>query len=313
MKKVLLANSGAERCGVYQFGMNFYTVWTHKPQPTYALTHQGFNNVNDFLSFAQPFDCVIVNWHSAATSWMTNDALKTLREQGKKVLLIPHDEAVIFDQVDAILFIDPTIDEAALPKGQYVLGRPILPVSLPNIPINTVCPNIGFAGFAFDHKHIEKILELIKAEGPDFTCKVRLHLPPSDYGYNPNYIEQLVANFQQNVSTEVSRDFLSAEDLVRFMAQNDVNIFPYEDKRVVNRGISSITDIALAAGKPFMISESNMFRHFSPEHRAMMTIGKVSIKDVLAKGGTPYRSYAHKWCAKHNMAKLESIIREVCQ
>lgn len=312
MKKVLLANSGAERCGVYQFGMNFYTVWTHKPQPTYALTHQGFNNVNDFLSFAQPFDAVIVNWHTAATSWMTDEALKSLREQGKKVLLIPHDEIVQFGNVDATLFIDPTIDEATLPKAQYVLGRPILPVYLPNCPINTVCPNIGFAGFAFDHKHIERILDLIKAEGPDFKCKVRLHLPPSDYGYNPSYVDQIATQFQQQVETTVCREFLSAEDLVRFMAANDVNIFPYEDKRVVNRGISSITDIALAAGKPFMISESNMFRHFAPEHREMMTIGKVSIKDVLTKGGVPYRSYAFKWSAKHNMAQLEKIIKEVC-
>lgn len=325
-RTILFANTGAERCGVYQFGKNMYTSLTVRHgvrmnSLPHVMYHQGFNNVGDFLNeVANPsrkYDAVVVNWHTAAMPWMTNDALKQVRESGKKVILIPHDEIVAFDQIDAIMYIDPSMDESALAKGSYIIGRPLLPTpAISDRPYISDVPVVGFAGFAFDHKHIERIVDIIKDEGPDFDCVVRLHLPPSDFGYNPSYIQSIKSHFVQNLPGKpviLTQKFLTPLEFLKFLWTNDINIFPYEDKRVVNRGISSITDMAIAAMRPFMISESNMFRHFAPEDREKMTIGKVKISQMLTPGYNDFiAKYWHRWSPSENKLIFDKIIRETC-
>jgi hypothetical protein len=311
--KLLMVNGHAQRCGVYQFGANLFVVLrTHDDYYGYTIGHQGFADAETFLAGVENHDGIILNWHAATMNWMHNGLLAQVRAEGKKVILIPHDEDVRFSEVDAILFIDPTIDPATLPPKQFVMGRPVFPGS--QIPPYGKRFTVGFGGFAFDHKGIEKIIGLCQQEG--IVGVVRLHLPPSDYGYNPSYISSLHTQFEQGlpgVHIELSEGFISTYELVDFMAGNDINIFPYEDQRVVNRGISSITDIALASRRPFMISRSNMFRHFLEEDRELMTIGKVGIMECFMryKENDYLEKYRQLWSPEENKRRLANVVKEI--
>lgn len=309
MTRVLLVNHNIEKCGVFNFGVSMYRCW--KGSKEYQISLGCYDNWRNLLERLNDYDVFIFNWHSATLPWVSQELIDYLRNQGKKVFLIPHDEIVAFDRerLDAILYIDPSLDEKTLDKKEYVLGRPILPLTGGETRTKNaiIYPKIGFAGFCFEHKRIEGILDIIG----DLPCQIRLHLPPSHWGYNPNYISEVEALFatkiSKNQSLKVSKDFLTIDGLIWWMHENDLMIFNYEDTKMINHGISSITDIALAARTPFLISNSNQFRHLK-EVFDYCKIGKVKPIDAINRGFGPFLHLVDRWSPENHKKKLAEII-----
>jgi len=79
---------------------------------------------------------------------------------------------------------------------------------------------------------------------------------------------------------------------VDFLAQNTINLFVYTEEK--GRGVSSVIDYAVAAGRPFGVSDSKMFRHL--EH--ILPRGFYSnsgIKGILENGNLPAEKLRKLW------------------
>lgn len=310
MPKLLLVNHKIQNCGVNQFGRNFYGIWnkSNRYQLNYS-EHDHPANLYEQLKKGN-YEGIILNWHEATLPWFSHKFMNYLHNDGIKTLLIPHDEILAFheEDLDAILYIDPTLTEDCN-KKRFVLGRPLLELTETD-KSSRIKPWVGFASFAFAHKGITKILDILNG----LPCHIRLHMPPSHWGHNPSYNESIIEFFNKNKSQfqtlEVSRDFLTANGLLKWMNENNLNIFPYEDTKVINKGISSITDFALACRQPFLVSGSNMFRHLA-ELGDSIRIGKTSPMEAITNGTSIFEPFYERWSIKSNIEKMENIVKQV--
>lgn len=311
MVNTLIVNHNIQKCGVANFGECLYRCLKNTGL-NYSISIGGYDNHRNLLERLKDFDLFLINWHQATLPWFNNEIIKYIRAFGKKVALIPHDEIVIFDKnlLDAILYIDPSIEQSKLSDKEYVLGRPLQYMKVVPVKSNTI-PKIGFAGFCFEHKRIEGILDIIG----DTTCELRLHLPPSHWGYNPNYIEYLEGFFRSKLKNNqfltMSKAYLSMNELIYWMAENDLMIFNYEDNKVINHGVSSITDTALSAKVPFLLSNSNQFRHIYKEMGSYPSIKTTSVKKAIANGFEPYMKLYNKWTPENNQAHFSRIVSKI--
>lgn len=303
-KRILVVNGHIRNCGVYEFASQFATVWQHSNK--YDFFHQGFSDARSFIDAAQHFDAIILNWHPATVCWFVKELMGFIRNGGIRTFLIPHDEIVRYDEtdLDGILYIDPTLKDD-WNKKKYVLGRPLLPLPNKTYDLHKLL-RVGFSGFSFEHKGIEKIIDIVG----DLSCEICLHLSPSYWG-NPIYIEHIKQFFKDKLKSNqflsVNQSFMPYEDLIWWLHNNDVNVFPYQDDKIINQGISGIVDVALSAQKPFLISKSNMFRHLA-EVAPKMTIGEVSIMDAVMNGVSHLQPYYDKWSIENNVKKIEEIL-----
>lgn len=303
--KILLVNTAKNKCGVHQFGFQVYRCL--KGNPNYQIIHGTYDNPRNFLESVvhhMPTH-ILVNWHEGVSTawWLTNEFVAYLREQAEvKFLLMPHDEIVRYDRnlIDHIFWLDPT---KQLEGKDSILGRPIIPIerinSNPNIGLNKKL-TVGYSGFLFSHKRVEKIKEIVG----DRYCHFRFHFAPSDYGREPEYEKYIRDLFKgnENQTSEFITDFLTCDQVTEFLAGNNINIFPYEDTKIINRGISSIVDNALSANRPFMVSNSIMFRHLK-DIDDKINYNKISFDECLSNGVSHLQKYRELW-SPENMQKV---------
>jgi hypothetical protein len=114
-------------------------------------------------------------------------------------------------------------------------------------------------------------------------------MPPHD---NPAIVPPLetariaaacqLAIFRPGIRLEITQEFWDDEGLLRFLSENTINAFLYDD--APGRGISSCTDYALAAGRPIAMSRTSMFRHLTGINPSIC----VEDRDLaaIAKSGT---------------------------
>lgn len=271
------------------------------------VIHAKMDNARNFIesvAFHKPTH-ILVNWHEGVSTawWMSNELVAFTKEQFKvKFLLMPHDEIVRYDRalIDHILWLDPT---KQLEGNDSILGRPLIPIERinnnPNIGLNKRL-TVGYSGFLFSHKRVEKIKEIVGG----FPCHFRFHFAPSDYGHEPEYEKYIRELFKttETQSSEFITDFLTCDGVTEFLAGNNINIFPYEDTRIINRGISSIVDNALSANRPFMVSNSLMFRHLK-DIDDKINYNKISFTDCIFNQVFHLQKYREAW-SPENMQKV---------
>ena len=299
MNKILLVNSNNERCGVFQMGHDVFRCLQGSDK--FEITHGKFGSLHEFIS---SFDednnevtHIILNKHTATLNFLHPQVIHAVREAGIKVLIMPHDEIIQYPRelIDHVLWLDPTMTAQA---GESILGRPVVPVDLSGISPSKRL-TVGFSGWCFKHKRIELLLE--KMEGID--CFFNIHFSPYDNHREYEYEEFIKNSFNRRGNVKFNHDFLTSDELTLFLAQNTVNIFPYEDREVINRGISSITDHALASRRPFLLSDSNMFRHFA-DIKEKVSLHRTSIVDCVAN----YKEYLKPYWDKWTPEKMQEIV-----
>jgi hypothetical protein len=173
-------------------------------------------------------------------------------------------------------------------------------------------PKIGFQGFCGLNKGIEKLARQVNSEFDEAI--LRLHMPLSYFNDPDGNINNTIMNNVRNIITkpgiqiEYSKSFMCDEDIVAFLAENDVNCYFYD--YMDGSGIASSPDYAIMARKPIAITKSHMFRHMW-DLTPSIIIENSSLKTIIENGTAPleplYKKYNHETVIKNYENIIDSM------
>jgi len=278
--KVLLCNSSSKnsKCGIHQYGISMSEILVNSIDKNIKYIYGEARSYDEFIELInkEKPNVVFFNGSKSTMPWLTRRKLKNLNFLK---ILFSHDmnnyKSTFFNPFtfDYVISDDLTLDVSnpyVLKVGRFY--RPldfskISPLKFLKVKNNIVIGSFGLAlpgkGFA----------DIVKDCQEKFDKKIifRFHLPRSDVMdsdglIQKKIIEEIESVIDSNISTlEISTEFLSKKDLVTFLANNDVNIFNYENKRGGGDQTTGVFEYALSSGRPFFVSNCRMFKNILDE------------------------------------------------
>lgn len=275
---VLLLSQLGYQCGVSDYGDRLYNALKKSTKINFTYS--------DKLEL-DGIDAVLYNYHNATLPHITDSYLSDKRHI--RHIALHHEGGILFTP-DKII----EVQDLPRPVNDYTFNQVI-----------NKLPTIGSFGFGFYNKNYYKIAELVKHQ---YTkAKIRVNIPFAYYGdadgSNAKSEVQKMRDVLKDtdIELEVNHDYLSNLDLVKFLNENDINIFLFNE--MAGRGLSSSIDYALEAKKPIGISHSYMFRHLSGVSSSIF-VDEVSISKIIDKGIEPLKPIYEQ----HNVNKLLEYI-----
>ena len=336
IKTILFVTHTKEKCGVYQFGKDvFEAISKSKNYNFLKLECESIDELNEAFADKNP-DAVIYNFHPSVMPWLFSKLFKGIYKsniahinviqigiihevtqsiadsvKAKKNLLFTKSKARILNSFfDYYICSDPTI---TITKNiLFKTGRLIPTYQSDSISANNCTPIIGSFGFATPNKGFENLVVRVQQEYDNAV--IRINMPFADFGDRlGENAYRIAANCKAlvtkpGIKLDIVHDFLSSQDLLKFLSQNDINVFNYQDK--TGRGISSAADIALAVKKPIAVSDCLMFRHLLKDNPGIC-LDHYSIKEIEKQGFSSLEKISKKWTANHLKTDYELLLDEI--
>jgi hypothetical protein len=307
MKKVLFVSRKADKCGVADYGRRVNEILQKSKMLSIIWTE--IENDYEYINLINEVnpDVVLYNYYGHILPFITDEFLKNYRHIPH--IMIYHENTKFFTPT-AIIDTDSTKQD--IPEHNfYSSPRPLFEnINFVDIEKNTI-PTIGSFGFGFKDKNFPKIAELVCQQFNN--AKIRLNIPFATFGDSDgslalNEVEKIrdvIRNYKKDILLEVSHDFLTHDEILKFLAQNDVNMFLYDKHDT--RGLSSTIDYSLSVKKPIAINDSYMFRHIN-NVTPSINVNNTSIKEIIINGFAPLEIIYDEYSNKNFIKKYEAIL-----
>ena len=308
---LLIVNHNVENCGVYQYGKRVASIVSKSKNLTVRYLEIGSRD--DLQKEVDTFkpQVIVYNHLTGTMPWVDAAYVDQLRALGIKQGTIVHNVAYS-TFFDFYLHQDPNYQ----PNGNnYRLLRPLFEYTN-NISLNSNVLKIGSFGFGFASKQYETLCACVRDNfyRTTFPVELRLHLTHSHFCENSRDIEAIkfVANRiinNPNITLNITTNFISDDELLNFLAGNDLNIFFYQKYPSYN-GISSSIDYALSVKRPIAICRSNMFSHIWNTTPSICAEDN-SLKEIINNGFGPLEKYCNEWSHENFVRVFEDNINSV--
>jgi hypothetical protein len=309
-KIILFVNHKEPRCGVYQAGLGISKIL--KKSNKYRLEYVEVENLTQFenyFNFSKP-DVVLYNYHPAPMPWLNLSIIKQYESLAKS-MVIQHEGFHNPDNTTFQYYIFANAAMEILPEWNnvFVVGRPLKKYD-GDYPTNSI-PTIGSFGFGFLNKRYELIAKAVNSEFDNAI--INLQISYAKYGDNEGFsARQSVELCRKEISKpgielRVSHAFLPEQDLLKFLASNDINVFLYDD--MPGRGSASTIDWALSVKRPIAVSKTYMFKHLVTEPSVF--IEDNNLKTILANGTEPLHKFYNMWSEEANIKHYDEIFDRV--
>jgi len=285
--KVLYVNHGHdERCGVHDLGRRHAAAITG---PGLEVTYTECNSITEYKTacvWAQP-DVVIINYLPGIMPWVD---VRVEHESHRTVGVVHnYQESTIgkvardvYRMFDYVLALDPGL----LTSNPKVLltDRPIPAASTVNPgPPGDGPVRVGSFGFAFPHKNFPAVAAEIALTVDEGVFD--LHMPEAFFnGANgePLYTADILAAIRAELRKPglelvYTSGHLPEQAIVDRLAGNHVNCLLYQPGQH-NAGLSSALDYLVAARRPILVTDCNMFQHMA---RGLSFFPDVRLGDIL--------------------------------
>lgn len=313
--RVLFINHRSRNCGVYQFGC--LVVQSIAPSSAIDCHYREVDDEADFLLALDEVEpqVVIANYHPATMAWLTRAVVRrTVVPIAGIVHEFDHGNCFLAesDRFTYRILPDPTV-VSRLPNvfssprvaPHFLLDYALSPSLAPPV-------TIGSFGFASGGKGFEHIVRLVQDEF-DEAC-IRFHIPSSEFA-DPDgarareTVEHCRALIRKpGISLLATHDFMDERALLGFLSTNSINVFLYEDQ--LGRGVSSVVDLAVAAGRPIAVSESRMFRALHAVAPASRIVDS-SLRQILHAGPVEILAAKAAWSPVVLRGCYEEIVRQI--
>lgn len=310
MNRILIINHFVENCGVYQYGKRFSSILTKSKKYDFIYLElkskeELIANINKYNPFV-----IIYNHLNITMPWLDSKIIEEIRGLNIKQGTIVHNKhySTFFD---FYLHQDPNYERCT---NNWNILRPLFNYENKVAKEDDIV-RIGSFGFGFRSKSYPDICRLVNSQAQDFnSIQLNLHLTKSFFCDNSKEIHSIVQECRNNITSNnielnISSDFISDQEMLDFLAKNDINIFLYQKYHEYN-GISSVIDYALSVKKPIGICQSNMFSHIWKSKPSIL-LEDNSIKNIINNGIKPLEFYHKAWSQDNFIDHIESIIKEL--
>lgn len=235
---VALVTTWEAQCGVATYSANLVA---NCPNVIFRI-------VKDFQApeaVYAPADIVHLNWQTTLFSNFPWQTLMALRGYGKKLVITYNDtgrdiQFWITGMFDKVVVHEPTNGFVHIPHG-------IPEVKLD--PYRAIFNRLGIAGFPFNWKGFHPAAKVAAALKMDYMA-----IMPRSPHADTAPMEQAIRNEVPHAN--VITDWLPEESVIKLLASNVVNTFPY---RGDNAGISGAVRMGLAAQRPIVLTRDRQF------------------------------------------------------
>lgn len=309
-KIILFVNHKEPRCGIYQAGLGISNIL--RKSKKYKIEYIEVESLVEFQNYFNAIkpDAILYNYHPAPMPWINLEVIKYYENLVKSVV-IQHEG---FHNPNNTTFQYYIFANAAMEispdwKNVFVVGRPLRNY-FGEYPINNI-PTIGSFGFGFLNKTYEKIAKLVNYEFDNAI--INLLITHAKYGDDDGVAARQSVEFCRNeitkpgIQLKVSHNFLPEQELLTFLASNDINVFLYED--MPGRGSASTIDWALSVKRPIAVNNTYMFKHLVTE--PSIFIEDNSLKTILNNGVKPLEKFYKLWSEESNIKHYDEIFDRV--
>jgi hypothetical protein len=308
MNSVLIVNHNIQNCGVYQYGKRVADICIKsKFFDFYYLEATSSDELFSTINEKNP-SIIIYNYLPSTMPWITNSIFDRIGNLGIKQGNIIHNSE--FSGFDFYLHQNPYYQNN---NNNFALLRPLFKYSPKKIKKETDVIQIGTFGFSGRHKFIHEICRAVDEEFVDKKIQLNLHITKGFYDSN-DIFEQIKSEClsivnASNIKLNFTNNFLTNEEMLDFLFNNDLNIFFYENYSFYN-GISSTIDYALSVQTPIAICKSNMFSHIMDTNPSIC-VEDSNLIDIINNGFEPLQEKYNSWSHEKFILNIENIIKKI--
>lgn len=305
MQSILFFNHKERACGVYQYGYRSGKIL--QKSEIYNFIYVEVETEVEFINAVNIHNPIgiIYNYHPATMPWLGYNGIN--RYPSIKHYGLYHEGSVpSLQQFNYILFVDSTHIDT---DKSFSIPRPLLTSNFPST--KNEIPVISSFGFGFEHKGFEKIVKLVNEQFDEAI--IRLHISFSFYADRDGTRAAAVAARcrnemkKSNIQLQITNNFLTDEDMLKFLSESTVNTFLYDEITGIVCGLSSVIDYALSVNTPLAISKSNMFRHVRDSVPSICVEDRL-ITEIISSSLEIVQPYKEKWSNENFIKKYEHII-----
>ena len=310
MNNIFIVNHSVENCGVYQYGKRFASIL--KNSKKYNFIYLELNSKTQLYEYMNIYNpsIIIYNHLTGTMPWVDKELVEDIKLSGVKQGTIVHN--INYSEIfDFYLHQDPNYQST---KNNFNILRPLFNYN-ENIIKKDGVTRIGSFGFGFRSKFYPDICRLVNSQAQDFkSIELNLHLTKSFFCDNSIDINLIIEECKNSVTSSnimlnISSDFITDNEMLDFLAKNDINIFLYQKYHQYN-GISSVIDYALSVKKPIGICQSNMFSHIWNAKPSIL-LEYNSIKTIISNGTEPLKPYHEAWTQEKFVEHIEKVMNEI--
>lgn len=304
MNKVLIVNHNVQNCGVQQYGKRVSDIC--KKSTNYIFRYVEINSYDELLFSINQSNpsAIIYNYVPSTLPWLNSSILNDIRNLGIKQGNIIHNAE--YGGFDFYLHQNPYYNNN---NNNFALLRPLFEYNPKYIEKENDIIQIGTFGFSGKHKFIHEICRAVSEEFINKKVQLNLHITKGFYSsdiFEEVKQECLSIVQNKNISVKFTNNFLTNEQMLDFLYNNDLNIFFYENYSFYN-GISSTIDYALSVKKPIAICKSNMFSHIIDVNPSIC-VEDMDLNDIIKNGFHPLEEKHNSWSHKNFIKNIENIM-----
>jgi hypothetical protein len=299
-------NSKESVCSIWETGQMCYNAL--KNSDLYTLDYSEDTSLNHSYDFA------IFNQHPTVNNWMNKHIIRTFNKPTFCIvtevhLSSPNPIAASPNYFSHYIVLDPTITES---NTIHAFGRPIeqyTPVVQEDT--DSIVKIFSF-GFATQGKDWHTIIEQVHAEFDQ--AEIHFNIPKATYVTDKTYANEInkiiVASNRilkkPGVTLKLTADMLSKKELIDLCAKQTINCFFYSRTNKYNlTGLAAVTDQAISAGRPILVSGDPTFRHI---HKYIGHYPNISIKEAIKTSLDGVLEMRQAWSADNFRKRFDSII-----
>lgn len=298
--KIYFINSKIKNCGVYQYGVR---LWESLKKTNLDITYFEIQSKEEFLSLCietNRVDVIFFNWIDGGISgpfgWVDADLLSNINLLNIKTISILHTDKTI--EMDLLISQNPI--RSGMPRPLYNFD------TTKTKPINNIL-NIGSIGFAGHHKDFPKIVKKVNDELQE--AQINLNITNANYGdQDSTCLNEVIKNIyniplKPGIKLNLTTNFLSNEELLDFVYQNDLVIFAYNRLN----DIASVVDYAISTETPIGVTNIGAFEHV---YKKEIDIDKNNIYEIIDyyKKNNFIKCLKDQWSQDHLKNFLEQQI-----
>ena len=206
------------------------------------------------------------------------------------------------DVFNGYFVIDPTLE---YPDPRFIACPRPLPLPVQYHYTEPDRPVIGSFGFPTRDKSFDKIVEAVNAEFD--SAVVRINIPHATFADDKDTEFNAIANAcyskaKPGIEVIITREFFTDQELIRWCAENTLNIFLYSRDMP---GLAAVTDQAISAGRPLAVSDNRTFRHI---HKYITPYPQRSLRESIAVSQSEVQQMQQDWSHAAFQEKIHAAL-----